>query len=565
MQRFTSHGVSPLIMSSPLTSRVRAISLSVTGLAFCSALCIVACGGNDNDTTPLVQGDGGGAPPTNTFTLAPNTVQADANAARDAIVSDQAISLPALGHEALQNTLTPGTIFYGDRAPGMPDSNPYGFLVRVVSTARVGDRLVVSTTPATLQDLYTEADLGGALAPLEGYGPAPQDFDSDLAWSEVKEGSVPTISIPIKIDLAKVFSGNAGSTAGGAVSLTGGLALGVSANLSYRYENRPGFNLPDARVDFDCNANFSAGICGKVQGTLKGSKSSKDGLSAYDSQQKTVKAESAPVTGRIAVAAGPVVSTLKHESKMVCTITHSQQVGAAYQYDASFGAKGSFGVASNSPFGTVAFGKDNGTHRWEFVLQGGLKLQCGLDIKVSLLFYNTAGLFFRWKPGAELATAGAVKVSGGTSQGGEKPPGASQACADFTAKVDMTGGVEASLLGAGASKEYPLGPGARFTMPFPLRGCAGAASASVDSCAGKADGQYCSAYDTRNAYGCKGGASAASPGSCEEGKYCQSTDGKAGGTAKMDGEKLACDATAPADSSLELSFCPKAPEPKTSR
>lgn len=253
--------------------------------------------------------------------------------------------------------------------------------------------------------------------------------------------------------------------------------------------------------------------------------------------------------------------TVKHETKMVCTLTYSQQIGAAYQYDTSFSAKGKFGVAANNLFGNVQFGKDNGSHKWEFVLQGGMKLQCGLDIKVAVMFYNTAGLFFRWKPAAELATAGAVKVSGGTGQ--STPAGATQACADFTAKIDMSGGVEASIMGVGGSKEYPLGPGARWPMPFPLRACASAASPAVDTCAGKADGQYCSSYDTRNGFGCKGGVSAASPGSCEEGKYCQTTDGKMGGSAKMDGDKLSCDATAPSESNLELSFCPKAPEAPT--
>lgn len=523
---------------------VGGLRLSSCGVLSVSLLALVtsACG-TEGDLVPVESGE---HVPTNTYTLAPNTFAADANVVRDVVVREGSLSIPLAGNEHLLTDLKPGIVFYGDRAPGMPASNPLGFLLKVQSVAQAGDRIHVLGSQAALQELFTEADFGFPLtAAPTGTRPQNEDYEKPFDFP-----------VPVKFDFGKLLSSTAGyegtASATQGASVTGGIGfdLGVKGMLTYRQEQW--WHVPSASMEFDCKADVFAGICAKITSELKGGMTRDSGLVAFSDKKNVISKEIGLGEVEVMLPTPPVIpTTVKYQTKLKCDLEASGELGASYSYSNGATFKGKFGIDRGAPFGQAEGSMNGGKHRYEFVLQGGLTLKCSIDMKISVWFYRTVALYVRVVPGTELGVSGTVKVSGGTDQEGPKPTAQAQACASFDATLDVFGGGEITWLGPA---ERQLVSNERLPLPFPLRECAQNFT-PTDSCEGKADGQYCSSLDTKNSFGCKGGATA--PGdACANGQYCQSSNNERGGSAKLQGTALDCGATPPSAVELSLDYCP---------
>ena len=530
----------------------------ILGTMFVAAA-VVAC--NPGDELVPIEPGGGAKAATNTYTLHEGVVQADATVARDAVVLPDSITLPFAGHESLLDTVKPGSVFFGDRAPGMPDSNPLGFNAHVDSLERVGDRIVLHTHPANIDELFDQADFGSELLPLnDGQDLTMQGFDGQVNPLDVSQGSG-SFTIPINFNFGRLFQGEqsgGNTTAKGEISLAGGIALSLNTQAGFRYEGRGWGRVPDLALSFNCGAELEFDACAKVKGEIIAGKAEHDGLIAFDGKphniSKTLR------LGQLSIPLSvppPLVVTGRYTAEIVCGVNYSKEVGGAYQYKNKYQLTSRFGTQGGNGFGGGSFTTEGGQQRWEFVMKGGLTLQCGVSVKVGFYFYDSAGLYVRVAPGATLGVSGAFKLSGGTGQ--STPTAQVQGCANFEAKIDTFWGAEATLGWLGDyGKEYPLATPARLDLPFPLSKCVQNFQPG-DSCSGKQDGLYCSNIDTRGSYRCRGG-STAGGNACQSGQYCQTKEGKAGGEAQEEGDAAKCGTNAPEPEQLELTFCPSAPQ-----
>lgn len=521
-------------------------TLTATSLAACSEDPIVPVQPINNEAT-------------NTYKLHEGVVQADANVARDAVVREDSISLPRAGNEGLLTTLKKDTVFFGDRAPGAPDTNPFGFLVHVVSISEQGDRIVIITTPAAMTELFDEADFGSTLAPINLAMAKTQGFDGIGPLQEDGQGQ-DSFTIPLSFDFGRVFEGElGGGTAEGAVNLSGGIALNLTPTAGFRYRGRGWLRIPNIDVNFNCGAELTVGACAKIEGALKAGKMEHDGLVAFDGEshemRKSLKLGS--ITIPLTVPP-PLVVTGRYEPEIFCGLKYSREIGAAYEYKNKYQLVTNFGMGEGYPYANGSFDMPSGTHKWEFALKGGLTLECGVSVKVGFYLYNSVGLYVKANVGAELGVSGAVRVSGGT---GTQTTSQAQACAGFDAKLETFWGAEASIGWVDVSKEWPIST-ARLPLPFPLRKCAQNFQPS-DGCDGKEDGVYCSALDTHNSYACRGGQTAGGGSACASNQYCQGEGGEIGAKAELEGEAAKCATTPPSPALLDLEFCPDAPAPQT--
>ena len=504
-----------------------------------------ACG-PDNGIVPVGSAE---HVPTNTFTLAPNTLSADASVARDVVVRTGSLSMPLAGNEHLLAELQHGTIFYGDRAPGMPATNPLGFLVKVQSVEQVGERLHVLTEPAEPQELFTQADFGFPLTDATASGVGTQQ---DAPASEAPYD----FRMPIRFNFGELWKNGASQGNLGVsqkATVEGGVILDLAARGMITWQKHEDSWWPSASLSFDCNGGLIIGACTKIESELKAGMQKHDGLVAFDDKVHDLVADYTAPEVAVPVPA-PFPATIKYQAKILCGLKSSKELGAAYVYKNHLKFDGKVGIDRGTPYGSFRGSVGDGSHRWEFVLKGGMKLECGVSIKIGVFFFDRVGLFLRVVPGAELGVSGSVKVSGGTGQPeGAKPLDQVQACASFDAKLDVFGGGEAGIGWAVLGGEISLAS-ERYPFPFPMRACTSDFEPS-DSCVGKTDGQYCSAIDTRSAYGCKDGGTV--PGdSCGAGAYCQSKSQEMGGSAKTIGDDLVCGATPPSVAELALGFCP---------
>lgn len=530
---------------------MRHVRVLASLLAAASSVLVLAC----QSENELIAIEPAGPNGSNSFKLTPEAVQGDESVARDAVVDANRITLPFVGHEALDTQLRAGSVFFADRAPGSAETNPLGFMVKVVSLGREGDRWVIQTQPASLQEVFEEADFDFPL----GNAPAPSTNLQSL--EPLQEGGGFQGEFPIGADFGRVFSGKVGSgttTARGKLSLSGGFGLLFKPSGNLRYQDRGFLSVPNLAVDLGLGIDLELGACAKVEGILRAGKSEYDGLIAIDGEKRDIPVLTFPlpaISVPVPTVPPPLVVTVRYEPTMFCGFNWSRSVGLAYQYKRSWQFNSSFGLRDGSTFATGDMTDTGSQHRWEFVLKGGMALTCGIDVKAGFYFYNSLGAYVKATPRAELSVTGAVRISGGTNQPTE---GQAQACAGVDAVFETKWGLEASAFGVDVGGEWPLLSPQRFPIPFPMTAC-GQTFTFADVCEGKSNGLYCSSIDTKNSYRCQNNTTAAGGTACADGQYCQTQSGVMGSAARLDGQYSACASTPPRPEPLDLKFCPPAP------
>lgn len=99
--------------------------------------------------------------------IAANAIVLDEKASDDAVLEEGRVTFPLAGHESLLGREA-GDVLVAHRAKSAGRNNPNGFLRKIVSVDRAGDRVVVLTTPGSLTDAVRT-------------GEAQQTFDIDVA------------------------------------------------------------------------------------------------------------------------------------------------------------------------------------------------------------------------------------------------------------------------------------------------------------------------------------------------------------------------------------------------
>lgn len=509
----------------------------------------VACKPDDEIITPVANNP---AAAPNSYKLTPEAVQGDESIARDAVVGPDTITLPFAGHEELAMWVMPGSVFFADRAPNMAENNPLGFMVKVDSLTREGDKWILRTRPAALRDVFEDANFD---LPL---GDKPPPSNGLQSLQPLQTGGFQG-EFPIGATFGRIFSGKVpgGNTVGkGELQLSGGFGMVIKPSGNLRYEDRGYFSVPNLAVDLGMGIDLELGACAKVEAALLAGKMAHDGFVALDGKVHdipTFNIELPKIT--VPVSAPPLVVSVRYEPTLFCGVNYSKSIGVGYQYKRSWQFNSSFGLRDGGTFATGSMTDTGNQHRWEFVLKGGIAVTCGIDVKAGFYFYNSVGAYVKVTPRAEVAVTGTTRISGGTNQPTE---GQLQACAKVDAVFETKWGLEASALGVDIGGEWQLLEPQRFPIPFPIAACAQTFT-PADGCDGKANGLYCSVVDTRNSYRCQNNQTAAGGTGCPDSQYCQTTSGVMGGTARVEGGSSACAATPPQPEQLDLQFCPQAP------
>ena len=537
-------------------------------LPFLALPWVAACGSEDV-LVPVEGSPGNPNEPLKTDVQIKKTgvVEASPPVARDAVVTEGSITLPYQGNEGLLDTLKPGTVFYGDRAPGYAENNPLGFSMMVDSIAREGDFIVITGRPATIDELF---DVLAFETPLQSPPDFKGSYDSGEGGELVEDGVTPQTLSPLdfdtgfnkrtqlSFDFGRMAKGET-TNAEGSLAFSGGITVGFNPRGNIRYEKRYlGLGTPNVRIDLGLGIDFIFAVCAKAEGKLLAGKQKHDGLIAFDDKVSSKPLGEIKLPEVFIPVAGPVPVTVKAKPTLFCGVEYTRGLGVAYEYRNSWQFDTAFGIQSGSPFGNWKTGGTGGSHSWEFALQGGLKVRCGVQIKTGVYLFNALGAYILLAPGAELGVSGIVKVSGGT---GKQTTATAQACAGADIVVDSKFGLEASIGWVDVNKEFPLGEPFRAPLPFPLRACASNEQPN-DDCVGKEDGWYCSEINSAGSFKCAGGAKVGG-NACPSNKYCATENNNIGDRAVLDGDSPGCLTAAPRPKEVTLSFCPAAPEPLT--
>lgn len=222
--------------------RRRSIVLSLLAVSLASA-----CGGASEETTSDV-----------VYTR--ETVVADQALADQVDARDGRIAFPLAGNEAVAAKLHEGSIFAGN--PSSSAGNPAGFLRRVVSVAREGALVVLTTEEAQLDELIESGSFSTASDDLD-FGGGDVAPDASLGTkSYARPADIGGYRFHYTIDRrvlasfreTKAFKGGQADVAG-AVELVGA-HFALDPSVSYAF-NKAGVN---SSVKVDVGGRMSAGI-----------------------------------------------------------------------------------------------------------------------------------------------------------------------------------------------------------------------------------------------------------------------------------------------------------------
>lgn len=529
----------------------RYLSLGLATAAVAASFLAVACG-PDNELVPIGGGQGGAGgatadtgadeeraidldePPaglgaTNTYKYNDGVVVADAPFVDAVLVADDTLTVPAAG-QTIVAQLQPGTIFVGDRRADMAESNPIGFLRRVVGTRMDGANVVIDTTPAMMDDLFAEADFGGGGEPTSG-GVQTEAGDLQLLDTGSASGS-----FGLNVNLGELVASGSGNK----LKVSGAFSLSVQPRVNFRYEKRF-LRVPNVDIDIQVAIRRLFGACLKAELTGGG----------VSISEKPKAKTFALGTLRLPIPVPPpLVVTAKFQSEATCTFTPSGAFGYATQVENNSRLRVRFGMQDGTTFHSATWPDAANTTRYEILLQGGIKAECKATIKPGIYFYDRVGGFAELVPGVTAEAAGYGKYA---SEGGLQ----GQICAGAQGKVQINAGLEADVWIANYQRKWNLWE-RTFPIPgLPTPNCVGTRRAA-DGCGGRPDGVYCSATTPSAAYQCRAGATAGGL-SCPTNQFCKTRGtGSIGEQANLNGDQLACETTQPATKALDLSFCPNA-------
>lgn len=522
----------------------RLLSVGFAAAGLVTILSAAACGG-DEGIIPIGPGEGGGSgsdtgrdrevpvslddPPagqgaTNTFKYNEGVVVADAAFVNAVVVDDNTLTVPTAGQEGILGQLQADVVFSGDRAANMNENNPLGFLRRVTGVRADGALTVIDTLPASLDDLFAEADFGGGGDPAAD---GTQELGSGLDLLDT--GSAGR-SFGLNVNLGELTASGGSNK----LKVSGAFGLTVQPRVFFRYEKRF-LRVPNVEVDVQVAVRRLFGACLKAE--IKGG-----GVSVTEK----AKAKTFPLgTIRFPIPVPPpMVVTAKFQSEATCSFEPSGAFGFGTQIENNSNLRVRFGVQDGETFRGADWPDTPNTVRFEAMLQGGIKAECKASIKGGIYMYDRVGGFAEFAPGVTASAAGYGKYTQGEGARG-------QICAGVEGKFQINAGLEADVWVAKYERKWEL-----WKKTFPIPGlptpkCVGTRRAA-DGCDGRQDGTYCSAQNGGSAYKCRGGVTAGGL-SCPTGQFCKpDADGKAA----LEGEGLKCETSEPAEKPMTLSFCP---------
>lgn len=528
--------------------RLLSVGFAAAGLS--AVLAAAACSQGDDGIVPIGPGGNGSGtadtgrdvekevnlddPPagqgaTNTFKYNEGVVVADPAFVNAVTVGAASLSVPTAGQEAMIGRLQPNVVFVGDRVADMNERNPIGFLRRVSAVRADGANTIIDTAPATMDDLFAEADFGGGGEPsaagVQGQGAGGLQL--------LDTGSTST-SLSLNVNLGELTA-QGGSNK---LKVSGAFSLSVQPRIFFRYEKRF-LRVPNVEIDIQVAIRRLFGACLKAE--FEGG-----GVSVTEKPA----AKTFPLgTIRLPIPVPPpLVVTAKFQSEATCTFTPSGAFGFAQQVENNSNLRIRFGMQDGETFRGASWPDTPNTTRFEVMLQGGIKAECKAVVKPGIYFYDRVGGFAEFAPGVTAEAAGYGKYTQGQGVQG-------QVCAGVEGKFQINAGLEADVWIAQYERKWNL-----YEKTFPIPGlptprCVGTRR-GIDGCDGRPDGTYCSAQNSGAAYKCRAGVNAGGL-VCPTGQFCKrGGSGALGEPAELEGEGLKCETEQPAETPLALSFCP---------
>lgn len=493
------------------------LSVAIALAATCAG--VIACGGSDDALIPV---GGETEASTNTWKFYDSVVVADATAIQSADTTQEGkLIFPLAGNEAMKN-LPPGTIVFGDRASPPTAGNSMGFLRKVQASAIEGDNVVLTTEQASMSELFEEAKFSGTTMPISDNG-EPVDL-TILADPPVRSASGAQWSSTFGLD-------------------TQGTAIGSGIG-RFQASLTPNVYL-NPRVYFDYHIG---GIFSSTWVYSKVTMPFEFKLTECLAAQATKRFENAFFEPKVlfnrafpAGAAGPIPLTINLNAQLKCF----PQVQGSAQLETSQSVFGQpeieFGYDKDW-YTRSALTKGFGTKFTStLIVQGSGGLRCELQLRVGIYLAGALGAYVQYLPGVEANLTGTGQLS-------SDKPSRGEVCIEGKATQEIGVGVEAKVF------DRSLFDYSNKLVNLPDFGEYHRCADGVDSCAGKADGWYCSDLADRSAFRCAN-QSISAANACVNGQYCErSADGKA----IVQGGEVKCTTTKPKEEDrIELLTCVK--------
>jgi hypothetical protein len=311
----------------------------------------------------------------------------DDSLGRDVTVSDDALTVPRQGHEALL-ALPAGKLLVGRRG-GV--KNPDGFLRRVSSVSTEGNKIVVHTDPAALSEAIVTGDLHETSSPALA---DPGSSDMSLGPRDLGGllGGKIDISNAVVLDERDIGGNTAGTSVSGvAVSAHAQVTSGyidfrprVETDLRFAHRKLDHFRL-SATADLD--AKFEVDIDVKGEGTL---------TTELSHVVKTTKKKQLIKFPRMRlppqfIGPVPVYEAIELSVILGCDFTIKGEVHARTGLAVSghFSAGADYGAAGWAKLGNAPTFKVTPT--FDAVTAGNLEVSCALTPQIGVLFYDMVG------------------------------------------------------------------------------------------------------------------------------------------------------------------------------
>jgi hypothetical protein len=311
----------------------------------------------------------------------------DDSLGRDVTVSDDALTVPRQGHEALL-ALPAGKLLVGRRGGA---KNPDGFLRRVSSVSTEGNKIVVHTDPAALSEAIVTGDLHETSSPALA---DPGSSDMSLGPRDLGGllGGKIDISNAVVLDERDIGGNTAGTSVSGvAVSAHAQVTSGyidfrprVETDLRFAHRKLDHFRL-SATADLD--AKFEVDIDVKGEGTL---------TTELSHVVKTTKKKQLIKFPRMRlppqfIGPVPVYEAIELSVILGCDFTIKGEVHARTGLAVSghFSAGADYGAAGWAKLGNAPTFKVTPT--FDAVTAGNLEVSCALTPQIGVLFYDMVG------------------------------------------------------------------------------------------------------------------------------------------------------------------------------
>jgi hypothetical protein len=432
---------------------------------------------SSSDATPSE----GSAPSAGTATLHVGTVVVPSLLANVAVVAADRVEFPASAIDAL-GVPRAGTILVSDRQlPGTSGRNPEGFLRKVVSTRVEGDRLILDTEDAALQEAVDDLDIQATvqLPPLALDGPATESAPLDT----LKTGGT-TLKL---ID----FSGKKLLDYSGSVTLPNQKTVGFDAfanvekgtlqfSPSYDVGMKLGFlKVKEAHVigkgQLDGELLVDAGV--KLTSTLDSQSFSQLVAKGLAKSQTTRIAEYSVDLGSL--VAGPIKIPIGVDftTDVVCDFAWGG--GVEVKAGAKISSSMTVGVAYDAGFKAIYDKKSSFVPEGPtFVADGAVRAKCAIVPRLKFKFFGLAS--------AEITARAYAGVGGSITCGGTDSKGNKLALVhgDLQAGVNATVLAKVDVLKLHYQKACTLfdaNQSVQWDRAFPLPGGSQATCTSVNS------------------------------------------------------------------------------------